>query len=141
MERVFLGALGFDLYVPRDQYEACVSELHGVVTGIAGDVAAAPAPAGEARGLHDRALIGPASPGSRRRRRGRAAEHDGETAPAGLSCRTRRPCVAVVPHAVAHEYALLSSVILLTVQRRKVRQGGPPAAGHGKLIWQAVFAR
>jgi hypothetical protein len=31
MERVFLGALGFDLYVPRDQYEACVSELHGVV--------------------------------------------------------------------------------------------------------------
>ena len=31
MERVFLGALGFDLYVPRDQYDACVSELHGVV--------------------------------------------------------------------------------------------------------------
>ena len=31
MERVLLDALGFDLYVPRDQYEATIAELHGVV--------------------------------------------------------------------------------------------------------------
>ena len=32
MERVLLDALGFDLYVPRDQYERTIAELHGVVT-------------------------------------------------------------------------------------------------------------
>jgi len=32
MEHVLLNALGFDLYVPWDQYEACVAELRGVVT-------------------------------------------------------------------------------------------------------------
>ena len=31
MERVLLDALGFDLYVPRDQYERTIAELHGVV--------------------------------------------------------------------------------------------------------------
>merc|ERR1719181_681862 len=31
MECVFLGALGFDLYVPADQYGACVDELVAVV--------------------------------------------------------------------------------------------------------------
>ena len=31
MEHVLLNALGFDLYVPMDQYEACVAELRGVV--------------------------------------------------------------------------------------------------------------
>ena len=32
MEHVLLNALGFDLYVPMDQYEACVAELRGIVT-------------------------------------------------------------------------------------------------------------
>jgi hypothetical protein len=32
MEHVLLNALGFDLYVPQDQYEACVAELRGIVT-------------------------------------------------------------------------------------------------------------
>ena len=32
MEHVLLNGLGFDLYVPRDQYEACVAELRGIVT-------------------------------------------------------------------------------------------------------------
>jgi len=32
MEHILLNALGFDLYVPWDQYEACVAELRGVVT-------------------------------------------------------------------------------------------------------------
>ena len=31
MEYVLLNALGFDLYVPWDQYEACVAELRGIV--------------------------------------------------------------------------------------------------------------
>ena len=32
MEHVLLNGVGFDLYVPQDQYEACVAELRGVVT-------------------------------------------------------------------------------------------------------------
>ena len=32
MEHVLLNALGFDLYVPQDQYAACVAELRGIVT-------------------------------------------------------------------------------------------------------------
>ena len=32
MEHVLLNALGFDLYVPQDQYAACVAELRGVVS-------------------------------------------------------------------------------------------------------------
>ena len=32
MEHILLNALGFDLYVPWDQYEACVAELRGIVT-------------------------------------------------------------------------------------------------------------
>ena len=31
MEHVLLNAVGFDLYVPQDQYEDCVAELCGVV--------------------------------------------------------------------------------------------------------------
>ena len=31
MEHVLLNGLGFDLYVPQDQYEACVAELRGLV--------------------------------------------------------------------------------------------------------------
>ncbi len=43
MERVFLDALGFDLYVPRDQYEATVAELHGVVASHGAGVPGLPA--------------------------------------------------------------------------------------------------
>ena len=32
MEHILLNAVGFDLYVPQDQYEACVAELRGIVT-------------------------------------------------------------------------------------------------------------
>ena len=38
MEHVLLNAVGFDLYVPQDQYEACVAELHGVVRSHAANV-------------------------------------------------------------------------------------------------------
>ena len=38
MEYVLLNALGFDLYVPEDQYEACVAELHGIVRSHAAGV-------------------------------------------------------------------------------------------------------
>ena len=38
MEHVFLNAVGFDLYVPQDQYEACLAELHGVVRSHAANV-------------------------------------------------------------------------------------------------------
>ena len=31
MEHILLNAVGFDLYVPQDQYEDCVAELCGVV--------------------------------------------------------------------------------------------------------------
>merc|ERR1719183_2247119 len=31
MECIFLGALGFDLYVPEQKYDACVAELIAVV--------------------------------------------------------------------------------------------------------------
>ena len=38
MEHVLLNAVGFDLYVPQDQYDACVAELHGVVRSHAANV-------------------------------------------------------------------------------------------------------
>ena len=38
MEHVLLNGVGFDLYVPQDQYEACVAELHGVVRSHAANV-------------------------------------------------------------------------------------------------------
>ena len=43
MERVLLDALGFDLYVPRDQYEATIAELHGVVASHGAGVPGLPA--------------------------------------------------------------------------------------------------
>ena len=38
MEHHLLNALGFDLYVPQDQYEACVAELRGIVRSHAAGV-------------------------------------------------------------------------------------------------------
>ena len=38
MEHILLNAVGFDLYVPQDQYEACLAELHGVVRSHAANV-------------------------------------------------------------------------------------------------------
>jgi len=43
MERAFLDALGFDLYVQKDQYEACIAELHGVVASHGAGVPGLPA--------------------------------------------------------------------------------------------------
>ena len=38
MEHILLNAVGFDLYVPQDQYEDCVAELCGVVRSHAANV-------------------------------------------------------------------------------------------------------
>ena len=43
MEHVLLNGVGFDLYVPRDQYEATIAELHGVVASHGAGVPGLPA--------------------------------------------------------------------------------------------------